>query len=279
MAYSLSHFYYTIDEWTYYSIHPNKSESVSLECVSDVYSLGPFQIKEQGAIRLPLGCTGRDSQGTTFIPAQRKFHDPVYDYGMTHEIRPANTNKQPDDTILTSDQLLFLQKLVDHDIFPYILLAIVFLLFLSTKCCKQTRPSDFIKKLKCFVPICGNKNHQSQKAMPFELEELMGDKEYATILRSPKVAKGVQHGGTAKPVATPRVSFQLPTAPTDDSIQIPIHSVSDLPIEEAELKSIKLHMKKFKDMEGYKYKCKLCETIFLSYGDLKSHIEDKHVSA
>ena len=115
--------------------------------------------------------------------------------------------------------------------------------------------------------------------MPFELEELMGDKEYATILRSPKVTRGSHYGGTPKPIITPKVSFQLPTAPTDDSIQIPINSVSDLLIEEAEIKSIKLHMKKFKDMEGYKYKCKLCETIFLSYGDLKSHIEDKHVSA
>ena len=115
--------------------------------------------------------------------------------------------------------------------------------------------------------------------MPFELEELMGDKDYATILRSPKIVRGSNIGGAAKSVKAPTVTFQLPTAPTDDSIQIPITSVSDLPIEETELKSIKLHMKKFKDLEGYKYKCKLCETIFLSYGDLKSHIEDKHVSA
>ena len=279
MAYSLSHFYYTIDEWTYYSIHPNKSETVSLDCVSDVYSLGPFQIKEQGAIRLPIGCTGRDSQGTTFIPAQRKFHDPVYDYGMTHEIRPANTYKQPDDTILTSDQLLFLQELIDYDIFPYILLAVVILLFLSTKCFKQTSVSKLIDTLRCCIPSCGIKQTQCQSAMPFELEELMGDKDYATILRSPKLVKGSNFGGTPKPVKPPTVSFQLPTAPTDDSIQIPITSVSDLPVEEAELKSIRLHMKKFKDLEGYKYKCKLCETIFLSYGDLKSHIEDKHVSA
>ena len=49
-------------------------------------------------------------------------------------------------------------------------------------------------------------------------------------------------------------------------------------MEEADIKSIKLHMKKFKDLEGYEYKCKLCETVFLSYGDLKSHVEEKHVS-
>ena len=69
MAYSLSHFYYTIDDWTYYSIHPNKSEFISLDCISDVMTLGPIPIKEKGAITLPLGCTGQDTQGTTFIPA------------------------------------------------------------------------------------------------------------------------------------------------------------------------------------------------------------------
>ena len=45
MAYSLSHFYYTIDDWTYYSIHPNKSEFISLDCISDVMTLGPIPIK------------------------------------------------------------------------------------------------------------------------------------------------------------------------------------------------------------------------------------------
>ena len=115
--------------------------------------------------------------------------------------------------------------------------------------------------------------------MPYELEELMGDKEYATIVKSPKIMRNSHYGGTPRPVATPKVSFQLPTAPTEDSIQIPVNSITDLPMKEADIRYIKLHMKKFKDLEGYKYKCKLCETIFLSYGDLKSHIEDKHVSA
>ena len=58
-----------------------------------------------------------------------------------------------------------------------------------------------------------------------------------------------------------------------------MNSKDDLPSEEADIKTIKLHMKKFKDLEGYEYQCKLCETVFLSYGDLKSHIEEKHVSA
>ena len=151
-------------------------------------------------------------------------------------------------------------------------------MFISTVCCKHIRVSDLISKMRCFIPICTSKSSNCKNVMPFELEELMGNKEYATIVRSPKTVRNSHYGGSSKPVSTPKVSFQLPTAPTDDSIQIPISSVSDLPIEEAEIKSIKLHMKKFKDIEGYKYKCKLCEIIFLSYGDLKSHIEDKHVS-
>ena len=139
MAYSLSHFYNTIDDWPYFSIHPNTSESVSLDCISDVMTLGPIPINEKGATRLPLGCTGQDTHGTKFISAQRKFHDPIYDVGLTHEIvRPANLVTQPDSTILTSEQVIFLQELVDHDIFPYILLAIVILLFISTTCCKNT---------------------------------------------------------------------------------------------------------------------------------------------
>ena len=52
--------------------------------------------------------------------------------------------------------------------------------------------------------------------MPFELEELMGDKEYATIVKSPKIVRNSHYGGTPKPVATPKVSFQLPTAPKED---------------------------------------------------------------
>ena len=227
-----------------------------------------------------MGCMGEDTQGTKFIPAQRKFHDPVYDVGLTHEIvRPENLVTQSNSTILTSEQVIFLQELVDHDIFPYILLAIVILLFISTTFCKNTCVSEFVKKLGCFIPICKNKWSSCKNRKPFELEELMGAKDYAPILKSPKVSRNSHLDGTPKPVPTPRVSFQLPSAPTEDSIQIPVNSKDDLPLEEADIKNIKLHKKKLKDLEGYKYKCKLCETVFLSYGDLKSHIEEKHVSA
>lgn len=139
--------------------------------------------------------------------------------------------------------------------------------------------SEFIEKLGCFIPICKNKRSSRKDAKPFELEEIMGAKDYATILKSPKVSRTSHLDGTPKPVAIPRVFFQLPSAPTEDSIQIPVNSKDDLPLEEPDIKSIKLHMKKFKDLEGYKYKCKLCETVFPSYGDLKWHIEEKHVSA
>ena len=229
---------------------------------------------------MPLGCTGQDTQGTTLIPAQRKFQDPIYDVGLTHKIvRPASLVNQPENTILTSEQVIFLQEFVDHDIFPYMLLAIVILLFISTTCRKNACVSDFVKKLGCFVPICKNRRSNRKDARPFELEELMGGKEYATILKSPKVSRNSHLEGTPKPVATPRVSFQLHRAPTEDSIQIPVNSKGDLPSEEADIKTIKLHMKKFKDLKGYKYKWKLCETVLHSYGDLKSHIEEKHVSA
>ena len=94
-------------------------------------------------------------------------------------------------------------------------------------CCKRTRVSELITKLGCFIPICNNKSSNCKNVMPFELEELMGDKEYATIVRSPKVVRESHYGGTHKPIATPKVSFKIPTAPTEDSIQIPANSISD----------------------------------------------------
>ena len=124
-----------------------------------------------------------------------------------HEIvRPAGLIYQPDSTLLTNEQVIFLQELVDHDIFPYILLAIVILLFISTTCCKNTCVSDFVKKLGCFIPIYKNKHSNRKDARPFELEELIGAKEYATILKSPKVSRNSHLEGTPKPVATPKVS-------------------------------------------------------------------------
>ena len=133
-----------------------------------------------------------------------------------HEIvRPAVLINQPDSTLLTNEQIIFLQELVDHDIFPYILLAIVILLFVSTTCCKITCVPDFFKKLGCFIPICRNKHSNSKDARSFEVEELMGAKEYATIFKSPKVSR---------------------------NIQIPVNTMDDLPLEKAYIKTIKLYM-------------------------------------
>ena len=71
-------------------------------------------------MKLLLGCTDHGTQGTSFTPVQRKFHDPVYNTNDEHEVVKYvyNNAGQPESTLLSNKQIVMLQELVDHDKFP-----------------------------------------------------------------------------------------------------------------------------------------------------------------
>ena len=55
-------FYFTIEDKTYFSIKPNKTETIDLICVSPTQrDVTPKVIKDQGYLTIPLGCLGVDT--------------------------------------------------------------------------------------------------------------------------------------------------------------------------------------------------------------------------
>ena len=289
MAYSLSNFYYLIDEWAYFSIPPNRTEKLSLTCITDVKDLGPIPMEEQGAIRLPLGCSGHDTQGTSFAPVQRKFRDHIPGVDDTYKIitsKRKNVEKD-DNNLLTSDQVVVIKNLLNHDYILYAILGIVALLLFALICCKQTVTNKLGHILQ-FLSSCKSSRIDTQDGQPFELEELMEGTSYATIVRSPKLPRNTAHDDSESipiPVPAPRILLSSQVAveseTTNDSYidrtkqacQSIINSDGVVAINE----DLKFYMKKFKDSKGdYKYKCKICNSVHNSYGEVKTHIEANH---
>ena len=141
----------------------------------------------------------------------------------------------------------------------------VLLVFIAT-CGKQANISRRMKQtFDCFA-ACRSPPQMPPNIKPFELEDLIVDNNYATIVRSPKSKRHNDTTPTAPvPVSTPTIKY-VPCQTTDNSKE-----------ESTPQTDPKLLMKKFKDMDGaYKYKCKLCDLIYDTYGEVKTHIEDIH---
>ena len=82
----------------------------------------------------------------------------------------------------------------------------------------------------------------------------MGGNHYATIVRSPKVGKWNLNSDSecqSKPVPTPRISFQIASAPPNNSIYNSCKTKEDISLEECDTtsKGPKLYMKKFKELK------------------------------
>ena len=95
-------------------------------------------------------------KGTSFTPVQRKFHGPVVDTDVEHEVVkyvPNNTGK-PESNLLSNEQIVMLQELVDHDMFSYILLAVAIFIFLTAHRCNQSNSFQKLMQIFKLFSIC-----------------------------------------------------------------------------------------------------------------------------
>ena len=111
---------------------------------------------------------------------------------------------------------------------------------------------------------------------------------YATIVRSPKLPRNTTHDDSESipiPIPAPRILLSSQVAVeseaandshvdrTKQACQSIINSGGVMAVSE----DLKFYMKKFKDSNGdYKYKCKICNSVHNSYGEVKAHIETEH---
>ena len=149
-----------------------------------------------------------------------------------------------------------------------------FVLVQAVSCCKQTTISSKLRQILGLVYACRKPPSNPQNVQPFELEELLEGTNYATIVRSPWFARQnvtPDSESKVKPVSAPRISILSGTAPVDKPIYELCKTRSEdilSPLDDSALssKDPKIFMKKFKDLEGdYKYKCKLCTSVFLTH--------------
>ena len=133
---------------------------------------------------------------------------------------------------------------------------------------------------------CRRSKIDPKEGQPFELDELLEGTGYATIVRSPCMTRyTMQKESTpsSNPTPTPRIILSSKLAVANDVIDDSCGDTDHDDITESShdnkltAKDPTLYIKKFKDLEGdYRYKCKLCSSIYNSYGDVKIHIDKVH---